>query len=480
MASKSARQRSTAVLMQNCEYPSKTNPSRKRQRRADRKEIGDCLGQEDHIDKKVVRTAGDDEPTFRVPGPRKRRKRQRPSTDPVSPGQPVAKTGPRVIQQEAKNGPETKNGRTGTPIIAEAKRRGKDQGDTKGFEARWETKNVQQGTRAIVKENGREKHGDQPMRHDPRPEVKNARQGTPTIVEENGRHNHSDGSMRSRSTPEPGSAPSGFHQIRVPYLNAEEVRYRSTVGGMVKIFGEGEYGYVVRGEYTPTGADEAADVVAKYVKNGRSSLGGSHYEARMLAHLSDTGCVPKVYGLLKDETGKGEPAIVQECVGGGLSLEDVLKLKAAQSTWVEVCLQSAQGLEKIHAKHVLLNDIKADNILVACAPGGNNIRFIDMGMASYKCGVRFRSEASMARSHHLAPEVRECGVTSELSDIYSLGKVIESIALKAKNKVLHAIGQLMTCEDPSERCSLQTVIELLKEFASRMAQIRSVHEQNNL
>lgn len=235
----------------------------------------------------------------------------------------------------------------------------------------------------------------------------------------------------------------------------------------MKVFGQGEYGYVVRGEFTTAGAD-TADVVVKYVKNGKSDLEEITHEARMLAYLSDTGCVPKVYGLLKDKRKKDEPAIVQECVGGGLSLRDVLKLKAAQSTWVKLCLQSAEALQKIHAKGALLNDIKPDNMMVDCSRVGNNVRFIDMGMASHKYGICYQTDPSMDLSRHLAPEVKRGGLTSELSDIYSLGKVIEDVGHKARNAQLYIIGQLMTFEHPTQRCSLESVINLLKDFANRL------------
>ncbi|KAL5010909.1 hypothetical protein ScPMuIL_013214 [Solemya velum] len=225
---------------------------------------------------------------------------------------------------------------------------------------------------------------------------------------------------------------------------------------------EGAFGAVFMGRLSETGET----VVVKEYINGKSSPNAILREAIALQRLYPTGFVPKCFGVTKTAAGV---AIVQEFFGGGTTLHSLLYESGHslnQSMWVGMCFQLTFALQRVHEDGFLLNDIKADNVLVDCSrPGGNlNIRFIDMGHAA-KVPIEFHvSPEKRQQPSHYAPEVL-CGCpTSISSDIYSLGCIFQCIDQEVGIPQLGLLAQSCLSPNRDERPPIHYVIGVLEEI----------------
>lgn len=251
--------------------------------------------------------------------------------------------------------------------------------------------------------------------------------------------------------------------VDIPNVSRSRVLLNYHPNGSIHLLGEGEYGYVVRGILKNAPMDK--DIVAKYFKKDRSSLEDILDEARVLLYLQDTGYVPRVYGLIETNRKDCDPILIQECFGDGVTLDDLLDRKISKKIWLSICLQVASGLWKIHQKGVLINDIKLDNILVDYRGDFQHIRFIDMGIATFRSSyVSSGPEAAMAECSHLAPEVRKLKPSSPKSDIYGLGFVMTTIGRQAFIEELVALGNKLMSEKPNHRYSLPVTINRLNSL----------------
>ncbi|XP_033756330.1 MAP kinase kinase skh1/pek1-like [Pecten maximus] len=177
----------------------------------------------------------------------------------------------------------------------------------------------------------------------------------------------------------------------------------------------------------------------------------------MMELLKSTRFVPKLYGVLPNPLDPRKLLIVMEMVGSGVTLRNKLvgnSLNERQK--LSIALRLAIGLYSVHLKHVLLNDLKDDNIIVF----GSELqaKFIDFGHAS--CGFEKRYTGDTSRSIHLAPEVREGEPTTPSSDIYSLGYVM---ALFHLDLLADLVNQCKS-PDPGQRPSLPVIVRMLSDL----------------
>ncbi|XP_064613114.1 uncharacterized protein LOC135476900 [Liolophura sinensis] len=225
------------------------------------------------------------------------------------------------------------------------------------------------------------------------------------------------------------------------------------------VIGEGSFGIVaIR---TMTGGKE---VVTKSFEDDISSE-DILTEARLLACLRDTGCVPTMFGVCYSSDFR--ISIVQEYCAAGVTLYDVLTDEVyglSNDTWLTIIKQITRGLRDIHRKGVLLNDLKEDNVLVDSRSPNVRAVFIDFGLATFKQGRLYHiSEEERQLCAHLAPEVLTGQPTRPSSDVYSLGRMLENISFECDLCGLCAIADgCLDCEPqrPSTDCLVDWVDRL--------------------
>lgn len=216
-----------------------------------------------------------------------------------------------------------------------------------------------------------------------------------------------------------------------------------------KVIGHGSFGAVVSAVlYHPP--DFVKEVVMKetFEQHFRDIV----HEARAAMYLERTGFVPTCFGLTV--SGSGGLLIVQECFAKGVTLQMVLVEELLpienERKWLYIACQLAEGLAKIHAFDVLLNDIKEDNVLVDLKPSLPVVKYCDLGSSTYKKGCVFKSPDS-SRSHHLSPEA--CvpnAVTNQANDVFGLGNMLRNI---------HRVTNIAALVPVAERCRCEAVPE---------------------
>ena len=125
--------------------------------------------------------------------------------------------------------------------------------------------------------------------------------------------------------------------------------------------------------------------------------------------------------------------------------------------WARILVGRCNGLEAIHQKGYLHNDLKCDNIVLSdCIPCSNKAPsvwpiIIDFGKARpIKSPKRYKlteteKEEYLRTYTHLAPElVRGLYPQSASTDIYSLGHIIRKVATVTSNQHLKMIAKLCT------------------------------------
>ncbi len=115
--------------------------------------------------------------------------------------------------------------------------------------------------------------------------------------------------------------------------------------------------------------------------------------------------------------------IVMEYVRG-INLKELIrqegKLTAAQS--VDIALQVAAALGHAHRNHLVHRDIKPHNILIT---DEGRVKVTDFGIARAASSATLTQTGLVIGSvHYFSPEQARGGITSDQSDIYSLGIVL--------------------------------------------------------
>ena len=200
-------------------------------------------------------------------------------------------------------------------------------------------------------------------------------------------------------------------------------------------------------------------------------------EVLAMAWLSGHPSFPVFYGIVRNGP---EFSLVMEFVGNpatgttsltlGAALYGPTSLALGPSDWCLVALRLVEGLQFMHDKAGLLhNDLKLDNILMACAGGVWRGCIIDVGLSSAKSHPKTRhltsQEKDWSRVHqtHLAPELLEGQPQSRLSDVFQVGLVLHSIGQYGGVPGLVKHGLWASSSDPKSRPSMA---ELRQSVAS--------------
>jgi serine/threonine protein kinase len=154
------------------------------------------------------------------------------------------------------------------------------------------------------------------------------------------------------------------------------------------------------------------------------------HEANILQSLGDHPGLPLLFGVCSDNV---PYSIVLQFHGtetGNLTLLMAAKKKQFNKAQTIVIFQEiCQVLNYIHTKGFLHNDLKSNNVLLEQRSDGFRPVVIDFGKSRKSINnatKRITTKRSFNASY-LAPEVKTAGnQESTASDIYSLGKMLES------------------------------------------------------
>ncbi|OWF40643.1 ribosomal protein S6 kinase alpha-1 [Mizuhopecten yessoensis] len=265
----------------------------------------------------------------------------------------------------------------------------------------------------------------------------------------------------------PDDMPSTMVDVRIPIvLNHEIILKRRENSRQLHILGNGSYGFVYMAEYYK---NPLASICVKDFDPDNSSTFDIYQETQTLLYLQSTQFVPKCYGLMESPITpiSGAFALVQECFAGGCTLKNLIVNPPAtfgKWNWVCIIYQLFHGLDIIHNKHVLINDIKTDNILVDVQGDElSNLRYIDLGLASFRCGHRLTGNPQyMAQFVHLAPEVRRGFFSTPASDVYSVGVIVNEIYSIFHIKELESIVDMTMKDNPARRDKCDHILQKLE------------------
>ena len=241
--------------------------------------------------------------------------------------------------------------------------------------------------------------------------------------------------------------------------------------------GCGEFGEVLYGRVS----DQGHLVAIKALKKEKTDMFALLQEAFMLQLAGNTGFAAPYRGLapfcaLGDKF--LEWAIICDFIGspeGPMPYDFRETLKKARCThrtlqlvldWIFTCTKIAFAVKQFHNMGMLLNDIKADNILLCpTAAGSYDPVFVDFGLASVGEGITLALEVNdsnrakiLKEYSHIAPEVLFGGETNTASDVFSLGKALSLVADAFPVEALLNVISRCTLWNVSERPSVEELI----------------------
>ena len=193
------------------------------------------------------------------------------------------------------------------------------------------------------------------------------------------------------------------------------------------------------------------------------------YEARILNKLGDHPGLPLLFGVC---TERAPYRLIMQFHGNqdgtSFTISTALSNKRIpdKMTWTRIIAKAAGALARIHEKGFLHNDLKSNNIVLDNRDGVYNPVIIDFGKSVPMSGARGPKSFSAERQRkyatefpHIAPEIVS-GVKgqSTASDIFSLGKIGETIFRKAELGRLPLVLVQALNSDPTKRPGLDKIV----------------------
>lgn len=252
----------------------------------------------------------------------------------------------------------------------------------------------------------------------------------------------------------------------------------SSVSVSTKLLGAGSYAKCYLASYR--GLDVVSkEITVKALKNETRGEAESRvrqelvYEARIIRKLGDHQGVPLVFGVCSESA---PFRMILQFHGDRSRLESLTINRALseriiedKKIWLEIVKKFAEALLHIHEVGFLHNDLKSNNVILDIVKQSFNPVIIDFGkslpMSGLK-GPKILSEEKQKKYRkefpHIAPEI----VTgkrgqSVKSDIYSFGRVVNSIFSKAKLGHVPEVVRRTLSEDPEKRPVLQEVLKAI-------------------
>ncbi|KAL3860485.1 hypothetical protein ACJMK2_010607 [Sinanodonta woodiana] len=262
-----------------------------------------------------------------------------------------------------------------------------------------------------------------------------------------------------------------LRSIEPPILPLSDIIYElDEEKGQRICVGKGSFGEVFLARYKHSCSSNRL-VVVKEFEEEYTSEREVYEEAQRLLYLKDTGYVPVCYGLVRLlRYASPVHGIVQDFVGTGLTLETLLweKQKITKNMWMTIGFQLCDGVASFHAKGILLNDLKSNNILLEQLSSVVSLKFIDFGLSTDLNGKRYKVTNSLEDYVYLAPEVRNGNVTTKSSDVYSLGYLLDQIHTFGEADELEFVADLCMQERPNDRLAADFAAALLYEKCNDM------------
>ena len=191
------------------------------------------------------------------------------------------------------------------------------------------------------------------------------------------------------------------------------------------------------------------------------------HEAKMLRSLGDHPNLPFLFGVLTER----EPyAIVIQFLGTGketLTLQRVVRKRMLdKKSTANVFKEIAETLEHIHSRGIVHNDLKSNNVIIQRKNGGSfQPIIIDFGKSEE---IR-KLKAYRRKGDYLAPEVREGKKQSPASDIFSLGKMLESsVSGRSFLALFTEVISITTSEHAWDRPSADQVVLAINNIVMKI------------
>lgn len=237
----------------------------------------------------------------------------------------------------------------------------------------------------------------------------------------------------------------------------------SNSGVLIKneIIAKGGFGEIRKGRIAKLGVTVAAKVVSLERCTKKTILA----EAIVGMTLSGHPNFPYCFGLLNDNTILMELFIINDTSDGvALTLAKKLRSGIMARQLKNICHTVLLAITYMHSKHILHNDIKADNVVIA-----STVKIIDFGKATMAFNpVKYNILPGTAvnkkyntNHRHLAHELRNTpgSVQSYATDTYSIGHMFKHAGASANYLPLVELGRLMKRIAPSDRLSLKDATE---------------------
>ena len=263
-------------------------------------------------------------------------------------------------------------------------------------------------------------------------------------------------------------------------------------GGNIKL-GSGYYGQVYLASLSPSNHL----VAVKFLYRTESSLADVIKEAAIMQRLSSSGITPNFHGMapLHPHHRFHPLAIVCDFVGNDLNFKvtdftDLVNTEyallsrgcpsnMAYGDWIDLLFNLTSGLKRIHDLGVVINDFKADNILVRQEGSHWRPYIIDFGLASVggdKPSIHVKAAervAFMKKYAQIAPEIVNRSVSCAQSDVYSLSRVITFLSTSFCFPVdLDSLARDCAKHELPERITTNGILSVLLQFKNQLDNLR--------
>ncbi|XP_071491725.1 uncharacterized protein [Diadema antillarum] len=271
------------------------------------------------------------------------------------------------------------------------------------------------------------------------------------------------------------SAPSSYVWTTTDLKDFDPVR-----GSIV--LGQGSYGtvYLCRHRVTDRPIALKTFMLPSSINQMTKKVAEIQEEATLLELFGREACFPTYLGCLEVSTGC--IGLAMEFIGDAITGETVTLDKAIRggvptithTNWLQLALDICKGLDIIHQRGYLMNDLKEDNVLLDKSSSGQwRARVIDLGLVSRQsCSTHYcftsNEKARYLRGElyqHIAPEVALRDQATDVhSDVYQVGRLMNMMGQAAGDGSLMLIGAL--CGNPNRafRPALGAVVQELERM----------------
>lgn len=224
---------------------------------------------------------------------------------------------------------------------------------------------------------------------------------------------------------------------------------------------QGGQGTLFQGWYDETDAYDCTVTkkVAIKILNDESTKVFLDKEASALIRLDDHPAIPRY----RDQGVSGKKRFLVSDYVEGYNLDKIqsfLDRKFLAKEIVSIGIDTAKGLEYVHAKSIIHRDIAPTNLMI---DEGGRLKIVDFGCASLRY-LGNKTSLNLGQKRYQAPELAAGRPATPAADVYSLGAILGELAEKAES-LPEAVQELIArcCQlDPKDRPSAGQIVEQLK------------------